>query len=426
MKKPFFYSRKEINWILYDVANSAFVLIMVTTMMPIFYKEFAAASMAAEQSTATWGYANSISAFILAFLSPVLGAFADYPKQKKKFFVTFLSVGIASSLLLVFSQSGAWIYVLTMYILATLGWAGANLFYNSLLVDVTNKKRFDTISSAGFGWGYIGSVIPFLGFVALTLFFPSGKNHSLNIQAVKITIVITTLWWGLFSLPIIFKVRQRFSLPTSRTPVKDSFTRLLNIFSEIQTNKKLMYFLIAYFFYIDGINTIISMSVAYGQDIHVSTTILIAVILVIQVLGFPFSLLFGSLARRVGARAMIFAGIGVYALITLISYFLADIENQNTRELMFWFLAFLISTSQGGVQALSRSVFAANIPKEKASEYFGFYSIFGKFAAILGPALMGITGSLLGHSRYGVLSLSVLFLLGIVFLLKAGKFEAEI
>lgn len=425
MKKPPIYTRKEFSWILYDVANSPFVLIMITTMMPVFYKEIAAGDMAAATSTATWGYANSLAALTVGLLSPLLGSFADYPKRKKMFFSFFFLLGIISLCFLLFSKPGAWLYVLVFFILGRIGWSGTDLFYNSFLIDVTSKSRMDTISTAGYAFGYIGSVPPFILFAALVLLYPSEAGYSISMKAAFLTIIIVALWWLLFTFPFFFKVKQRYSLPPSQRPLTDGFSRLYKTIKEIKGNKKLFMFLLAYFFYIDGVDTIISMSMAYGQDINLSTTVLIAVILFIQVLAFPFALLYGILAKKIGARRMIFVGIGVYAIITAVSFFLSEIDNPKNRELMFWLLAFLVATSMGGIQALSRSLFAANIPKEKSAEYFGFYNIFGKFSAVIGPAMLGFVGELFGHSRYGILSLFILFILGWFFLMKAGDLKAE-
>lgn len=423
MKRIFDYSREELSWILYDVANSAFVLIMITTMMPIFYKEFAAAKMAPETSTATWGYANSFASLVMAFLSPILGTFADYPKRKKMFFLFFWGLGLAATFSLLFSNSGDWFLVLALFAIARIGYAGSDLFYNSFLTDVTEPKRFDMISSAGYAWGYIGSTIPFFGFIALVLYMPQSQ-YSIGKAAAMATIALVGLWWMFFSFPMIFKVKQKYALPPSQKPLTEGFLRLKNVVIEIYQNKKLLYFLIAYFFYIDGVDTTITMAVAYGQDVNVSTVTLVAAILFIQVVAFPFALLFGRLAKLKGAKSMIFVGVGVYMVIATLGYFLPDIQNQSTKEVTFWFLAFLVATSMGGVQALSRSLFAANIPKEKSSEYFGFYNIFGRFSLFLGPALMGGFGSMFGHSRYGILSLIILFILGGYFLYKAGDMRA--
>lgn len=425
MKKPPIYTRKELSWILYDVANSPFVLIMITTMMPVFYKEVAAGHMSAASSTATWGYANSFAALMVGLLSPLLGSFADYPKRKKVFFSSFFIFSLIGVTFLLFSKPNAWLYVLVFFIIARIGYSGADLFYNSFLIDITSKGRMDKISTAGYAFGYIGSVPPFLLFAALVLLFPSNEGYSISVKAALITMILVSVWWVVFTLPFFFKVKQRYSLPPSQRPLLDGFYRLYKTMKEIKGNKKLFMFLLAYFFYIDGVDTIISMAMAYGQDIQLSTTVLIAVILFIQVLAFPFALLYGILAKKFGAQRMIFVGIGVYAVITGVSFFLSEIEDQKNRELMFWVLAFLVATSMGGIQALSRSLFAANIPKEKSAEYFGFYNIFGKFSAVIGPAMLGFVGELFGHSRYGILSLFILFILGWFFLMKAGDLKAE-
>ena len=407
-------SKEELSWVLYDVGNSAFVLVMVTAIMPIFFKDVAAVTMSGVESTANWGFANSTASLMLAVLAPALGAMADYQDWKKRLLLIFLGLGITFTVLLVFIGEGQWLLCLLLFVFARVGWAGANIFYDAFLPDVTSRERMDLISARGYGYGYVGSVIPFL--VVIGLILSNDMSHGLPAGPAKAGFVVVAVWWLLLSLPAIKNLRQIHYLPESPAPVRQSFRRLWQTFREIRKYKQPFLFLIAYFFYIDGVDTIISMSTAYGRDLGFGVTLLIVVLLVIQLVAFPFSLLFGRLAERTSARCMIFVGIGVYCLATLVAFFLPVIEDIFVKTLIFWGIAILVASSMGGIQALSRSYFCRLIPAEKTAEFFGFYNVFGKFATITGPFLMAVVGRISGETRWGVLSILVLFIIGAVLL----------
>ena len=403
-------SREERSWILYDVGNSAFVLVMVTALMPIFFKDVAAVGMAGATSTANWGFANSAAALILALLSPLLGAMADYRGKKKQFFLWFLFLGISFNLLLLLVGEGQWQFCLALFVIARVGWGGANIFYDAFLIDVTSRSRLDTVSSKGYAYGYIGSVIPFLIIIGIIL--SAGMDDGLPVQATKVGFALVALWWLLLSLPAIKNLKQRHSIPVSQAPVFDSFSRVWKTVKEIRRHKQPFLFLAAYFFYIDGVGTIISMSTAYGRDLGFGVIFLIVVLLFIQIVAFPFALLFGRLAGAFSAKRMLLAGIAVYCLATFLAFLLPSIMDNSLKILTFWVIAFFVASSMGGIQALSRSYFGKLIPAEKSAEFFGFYNVFGKFAAITGPFLMGIVGRITGETRWGVLSILLLFILG--------------
>ena len=414
MDKQLGMTREERSWVLYDVANSAFVLVMVTALMPIYYKDVIAASQPAAVSTANWGFANAAASLALALLAPVLGAMADYPGRKKAFFVAFLLLGLAFTLTLPLVAPGQWLLCLTLFLLARVGWAGANLFYDAFLVDVASPGRMDLISSRGYAWGYIGSVIPFVAIIGLL--FAGGMDHGLPVRETRIGFVLVALWWLLFSLPAIRCLRQLHSLPAQPAPVRDSFRRLGQFVGEVRRHPRVFVFLLAYFFYIDGVDTIISMATAYGRDLGFSPTLLIAVLLFIQIVAWPFALLYGRLAARFSTRRMLMAGIGVYVLVTLLAFLLPWLAPGPAKIALFWLIAALVASSMGGIQALSRSFYGRLIPPAQSAEFFGFYNVFGKFAAIVGPLLMGVVSRLSGDSRWGVLSLLILFALGAWFL----------
>jgi UMF1 family MFS transporter len=290
------------------------------------------------------------------------------------------------------------------------GWAGANIFYDAFLPDVTSFERMDLVSTTGYGYGYVGSVIPFLAIIGLIM--TGGMASGLPPGPTKAGFLIVALWWLVLSLPAMFSLQQRHYLPLDPHPIASSFRRLWQTLAEVRRFRQVFLFLLAYFFYIDGVGTIISMSTAYGRDLGFSVTLLIAVLLVIQLVAFPFALLFGRLAGRFTTKTMLFAGIAIYCLATLLAFFLPDFSDHQVKVVAFWGIAFLVASAMGGIQALSRSYFGRLIPGEKSAEFFGFYNVFGKFAAITGPFLMAVVGQLTGDTRWGVLSILLLFLVG--------------
>ncbi len=407
-------TREEFSWILYDVGNSAFVLVMITALMPLFFKDVAAAGMSAAQSTANWGFANSAASLVLALLAPILGSLADYQGMKKRFFLFFLIVGICFTLLLLFVGAGQWVLCLCLFVFARVGWAGANIFYDAFLPDVASWERMDLISTRGYGYGYVGSVVPFLLIIGISL--GSGMEDGLSIDAYRTSFVIVACWWLAFSIPAIKNVHQIYYLPAVSSPIVGSFKRLWHTLKEVRQHRQVFLFLVAYFFYIDGVDTIITMSTAYGRDLGFGAVMLIVVLLFIQLIAFPFALLFGRLASVFSTKRMLFAGIGIYCLATFIAFFLPIIDDPLLKNAAFWATAFLVASAMGGIQALSRSFYGRLIPAEKSAEFFGFYNVFGKFAAITGPLLMGVIGQMSGETRWGILSILLLFIVGGVLL----------
>ncbi|UOQ49990.1 MFS transporter [Gracilibacillus caseinilyticus] len=403
-------SKHEKSWVFYDWGSSAYSIIITTAIFPIFYKaQASAAGVEAADSTAYLGYTISIFTFILAMLGPILGTIADYKGLKKKFFVSFICLGIFSTFALIFVPEGEWLLLLVFYTLASLGSTGANVFYDAFLVDVTDDKRMNNISSRGFALGYIGSAIPFVLSIAIILLSQQGILPITSTTASKVAFLITCSWWAIFAIPIIKNVQQVHYIKRDPKPVRQSFKRLFRTIRNIKQYKYLTLFLIAYFFYIDGVGTIISMSTAYGTDVGLSSTVLLVVLFVTQIVAAPFAMLYGKLADRFSAKSMLNVGIIIYMVVCIYGYFLETAFD-------FWVLAMLVATSQGGLQALSRSYFAKLIPKNNANEFFGFYNIFGKFASITGPLLLGVTAQITGKSNAGILSLIILFVIGMVIL----------
>ncbi|MBR7553929.1 MFS transporter [Allobacillus sp. GCM10007491] len=405
------HTKPEKSWMMYDMANSAYSVVITTAIFPIYYKAVAnEAGVSAADSTAYLGYTISIATFILAMLGPILGSVADFKDMKRKFFTFFFLLGSLSTIGLVLVPEDQWLLLLIIYTLTAIGARGANLFYDAYLVDVTERDKMDDLSAKGFAVGYIGSVIPFILSISVII-LSQQEILPLSVgNASKIAFLITAIWWILFTIPLLKNVRQKHWIERKPRIVANSFKELKKTFLEIKQHKAILLFLIAYFFYIDGVGTIISMSTAYGTDVGLGTTDLIVALLAVQVVAAPFAMLFGRLARKFGAKQMIYVGIFIYIIVCVYAMFLDTVVD-------FWILAMLVASAQGGIQALSRSFFAQMVPKEKSNSFFGFYNVFGRFAAVSGPFLVGGMTQLTGNSAYGVFSLVILFIIGFIILL---------
>ncbi|MGG1290688.1 MFS transporter [Bacillus smithii] len=404
------FTKEENSWVFYDWANSAYSLIITTAVFPLYYKAAAQnAGVSAADSTAYLGYTISIFTFILAMLGPILGTIADYQGLKKRFFAFFFALGVSFTALLAFIPSDQWLILLSIYTMSAIGSNGATVFYDAFLVDVTTDKRMNRVSARGFSFGYIGSTIPFIVSIAIIILAQSKIIPLSTASASKIAFLMTAIWWGLFTIPMFRNVRQRFYIQCEANPIAESFKRLLKTLKEIKKYRTLFLFLLAYFFYIDGVGTVITMSTAYGTDLGIRSSDLLVILFVTQVVAAPFAILFGRLAEKFTEKKMLYAGIFVYIIVCIYAYFLKT-------TLDFWILAMLVASSQGGIQSLSRSYFAKLVPKKNANEFFGFYNIFGKFASILGPLIVSFTAQLTGNTNAGVFSLVILFIIGMIIL----------
>ncbi|OCS84659.1 MFS transporter [Caryophanon tenue] len=402
-------TKEEKSWILYDCGNSAYSMAITTALFPIVFGMFQGVD------NMDLGYFNSLASILVAILSPILGSFADYKDKKKRFFTFFALLGILSTLSFAFiaPASGQWQLLIVMYVLSCIGFAGANIFYDSFLVDVTTDDKMDKVSTSGFAFGYISSVIPFG--ISLAVIFFMGMDAAIGYQ---IGFFITALWWGLLTIPMIKDVQQRHYIEPEPQPIRQSFKRLGSTFKDIRHYKIVFVFLLAYFCYIDGVDTIIKMVVPYATSVLGTDTLdtftLLAILLVIQIIAFPCALLYGRLAKIYSTRTMIIVGITTYIITCIAAFFISEMWH-------IFVLGIMIGSAQGGIQALSRSYYGKIIPKERSNEFFGFYNIFGKFAAIIGPFLMALTTTLTGVAQYSILSIIPLFIIGLLIFLTLPK-----
>lgn len=400
-------SREEKSWILVDCGNSAYSMAVTTALLPIMFGMFDNVKRSMDL-----GYFNSIASILVAALSPILGAAADYKDKKKRFFIFFTCLGVLSTASLAFipPSSGQWQLLILFFILSAIGFAGSNIFYDAFIVDVTSDERMDKISSLGFAFGYISSVIPFG--LSLILIFLLGMEKSIGYQ---IGFIITALWWGLFTIPMIRDVRQIHYVEPGKDTIKNSFKRLAETFKQIKQYQTVFIFLGAYFFYIDGVDTIIKMVIPYATAVMgnnaLDTFSLLAILLIIQIIAFPCAIFYGNMAKRFSARTMIIIGIFTYIISCIAAFFISSVWH-------IFILGAMIGSAQGGIQALSRSYFAKIIPKEKSNEFFGFYNIFGKFSAIMGPTLMSLTTAVTGNARWSIIGIIPLFLVGFIIFIR--------
>ena len=393
----------ERSWILYDVGNSAFVL-MIATLVPIFFNALAeTGGLDSVEYLAYWGYASSAVTVITAVLGPILGTLADTRGYKKPIFILCLFVGVAGCCAMGFA--GTWLTFLLIFIVAKVGYSGSLVFYDSMLGDVTTPERMDVVSSRGYAWGYIGSCIPFV--LCLALVLGSSAIGLGQMTALSIALVITAVWWLVVTLPLLKKYRQINYVEVEQHAIRQSFVRIGHTLKHLYEDKQVFWFLLAFFCYIDGVYTIIDMATAYGTALGLDTTGLLLALLLTQIVAFPSALIFGRLSANYPSSQLIPVCIAAYTGIAAFAFFLKT-------QWQFWVLAVLVGMFQGGVQALSRSHFAKIIPAEKSGEYFGLFDICGKGASFLGTMLVSVGSQLTGSANVGIGMLALLFAVGFV------------
>lgn len=396
-------TREEKNWVLYDVGNSAFVL-LVATIMPIYFNYLAEnAGLSAADYLAYWGYATSAATLIVALLGPVFGTLADTEGLKKPIFTTTMLIGGIGCLALGFSRQ--WFLFLLIYIIAKIGFSGSLIFYDSMLGDITTEDRVDNVSSQGYAWGYIGSCVPFV--ICLGVVLGAGKIGISTELAMMISFAIVAVWWIGASIPLLKSYQQKHYVERQPKAVQNSFKRLGATLKNIRNEKKIFLFLVAFFFYIDGVYTIIDMATAYGTALGLDSTGLLLALLVTQLVAFPFAIIFGRLSKCYDVRTLITICIAAYFGIAVFAIFLK-------AQWQFWIMAILVGMFQGGIQALSRSYFTKIIPAEKSGEYFGLMDICGKGASFLGTTVISLIAQFTGKVNIGVGAISLFFVLGMI------------
>lgn len=416
---PLFKNKQELGWCLYDWGNSAFATTVMAGFFPVFFKEYWSHGDAVTESTAKLGLANSAAGLIVALLAPILGAIADRGSRKKKFLIFFAYLGALSTIALFVISKGNWPLAALIYVLGTIGFSGGNIFYDSLLPTIVTEKKIDYVSALGYAMGYLGGGLLFAINVWMTL-SPATFGLADAGEAVRISFIMAGIWWGVFTLPIIFLVpeAQNTHAASMREAVQAGWRQLQLTFRKIRHLKTIAIFLAAYWLYIDGVDTIVRMAVDYGMSIGFETKDLIAALLLTQFVGFPSAIVYGKLGEKIGAKRAIYIAIIVYLLVVLWAVTM-------TQKIEFYALAVVIGLVQGGIQALSRSLYSRLIPHDQTAEFYGFYNLLGKFAVLFGPLLIGVTGLISNNPRTGIASIAVLFVLGGILLSFVNEAEGK-
>ncbi|TAK11254.1 MAG: MFS transporter [Anaerolineae bacterium] len=404
-------------WAMYDWANSAFATVVLTALLPVYYQSVAGAGLRPGLATAYWGYTNSAALLVAALLGPLLGALADLRGTKKRYLAGFAALGISGTGLLVFAGQGQWLLASLFFILGNVGFATANVFYDALLPHIATRDELDRVSARGFALGYLGGGL-LLAACAAALYFAAPERVP---AVMRLCFLAVAAWWAVFAIPLLRHVPEAPATATAaeraRPPLRVAFNRMGGTFNEVRKYRQVLLFLVALWLYTDAIGTITKMAVIVGAEIGIGQTALVGTILAIQFVAAPFSLGFGRLAEKVGPKRAILLGLVVYAGVTVGALFMRT-------SLHFFLLGMAIATAQGGTQAMTRSLGARLVPKQKTGEFFGFVSVLLKFAGILGPALFGIVGQLTGSGQAGFALVLVYLLLGMGLLTKVNEGEA--
>lgn len=412
------FTKMERNWVMYDVGNSALVLLN-TSIVPIYFNAINTGASSAELVTA-WANAQTVASLIIALLMPILGSLADYAGNKIKFFTGFFLTGVVLCLAQAIPMSA--MAFLVVYVLCTIGLNSSMTFYDAMLPDVTTDERMDQVSSSGFAWGYVGSTIPFILCIVLIFGGPSILGLD-TLTCTRLTFIITGAWWLAFTVPLLRTYQQRYGKEREHGAegvlhnIAKTFTGLLDTCRRIAHDRVLLVFMIAFFFYIDGVHTVISMATSYGAALGIDSTQLVLALLVTQFVAFPSAIIYGKAAGKFGTLRMIIVAVAAYVGIVLFAAFFLKSATE------FWILAILVGMFQGGVQALSRSYFGKIIPKEHSNEYYGFFDIFGRYASVMGTLLVSVVTSLTHDPSLGVLSIGILLVVGFVMLVKLSGMQ---
>lgn len=374
-------NKLERSWVLYDVANSAYILTVITVLFPIYY-DIVGGALPQEERSSLFMVITAIIALIIALLSPLIGALSNYRGNKKKFFVIFFAVAILGTVALIVPNL-SYVALLAFFVISSIAYGLTNVVYDAFLIDVTTEERMDYVSSQGYAWGYIGSMIPFIiAIIPYALVTFGILNPDFEYLSIAFAFLVAIVWWLIFSIPFLKDVKQTYNEDVENS-LKNSLKEIFNTFKDIKKYKNIFIFMLAYLFYIDVVNTVIRLAVTIGTDLQVGVSTLLGVVMLVQVVAFPSAIYYGKLTKKYGGKKVIYIGIITYALAIFATYFI----NSETTYLMF-LVGLLVGTAQGGIQSISRSFFAKMLPMKKANEFFGFFSIFGRFAGIISPFLL--------------------------------------
>ncbi len=407
------------SWAVYDWANSAYTTTVMAGFFPVFFKQFWATGLSANESTFWLGLANAVSGLLIALLAPVLGAMADQGGLKKRMLLSFTTLGVLMTAALFLVGQGEWVWAVVIFSFGAIGFSGSNVFYDALIVDVSERNQFDRVSSLGYALGYLGGGLLFAVNVVMTLhpdwFMLAGKA-----EAIRWSFLSVALWWALFTLPLAYHVREAGGAESVHwcKAARDGFAQLGDTYRHLRSLRQVWLFLLAYFLYIDGVNTVARMAVDYGLALGFDAAVLMTALLMTQFIAFPSALALGWLGERWNCKGVLLICIGVYAAVCIWSSTM-----ENTVD--FYWLATAIGLVMGGIQALSRSMYARMIPSHQSAEFFGFFNMLGKFAAVLGPLMMGMASMLSGSARISILVIVILFAAGAALLYRVVEVDGD-
>jgi len=408
-------TKEEKSWIWFDWANAAYTMTVMSTIMSLYFiLSTNLVGMEGYRATAYWGFGNTIATVIAGLLAPILGTLSGYHGRKKVLFNFFAFLGILATAALAFVPEHSWWLLLTVFVFSSVGFSGAIKVYDAFLVDVSEDEKMDRVSTTAFGWGYFGGGLAFiLCIIPVVLVELSIINWSL-VTTYRLAFIVTAIWWLGFSLPMFKNVKQKYGTEAEPGYVVQSFVTIVTTLLEMVRDRRILAFIVAFFFYSDGVGSIIRMAVAFGADIGINAMTLLLVLLVVQFVAFPCAILYGKMAKKWGAKVTIYFGIMTYIVICMIALLMNPQRDLEFLTRLFWILAILVGTAQGGIQALSRSYFGKIIPKEKSNEYFGIYNVCGRFASIIGTTMFGWVSIRTGQPHFGIAVIAVLFILAAI------------
>ena len=416
-------SKAEKSWMLYDWASQGYVMIVHTVIFSLYFLSAASVGIGdyvinehgervldTVRANAYWSLANTVTTIVAGLLAPVIGTLSGFHGMKKLIFTIFAYMGILGTIGLALVPENMWWLLLGMFLVASVGFAGSNKIYDAFLVDVSSKENMNRVSTIGFGFSYVGGALPFILSIPFVIMAELGVLAMEVVTAYRISFWIAGIWWIVFSIPMFRNVKQTIGVPREPRIIRKSFVKVWETFLDIKRHKPVIIFLVAFFLYSDGLGSIIRLATAYGATIGIDAITLMIVLLVTQFVAFPCAIIYGKMSEKVGAKNMIYFGIFTYCVICVLALFMNPERETGTLVALFWVLAMMVGTAQGGVQALSRSYFGRIIPKEKSNEYFGFYNVFGRFASILGTTFFGIVSLATGQPHWGIAVIVVLFI----------------